>query len=241
MRQSIEGDFIFLDADAVPVRPFHRIATTSEDIAAVRDCLRVPPGQWYTWRLLLRHWTEKPPVPPDVQPLYEKMGWSYPPRYYFNTGVLYMRDTPAARKLGEEWHGRWRRQFDTLGRHEDQFAFNTAVKDLSVPVRVLSSRYNAMVKTSPWYAHRASIFHFFTSGKSPEPGTILAQLVKCFQETKGLDADAVERFCRSGYPWTAESWLLLAAAGNYSGAWPLISRRLFGWRKNPAAEVPSKQ
>ncbi|MCC7191304.1 MAG: hypothetical protein IT444_00860 [Phycisphaeraceae bacterium] len=231
MRQVVQGDFIFLDADALPVQPFHQMALVKEDFAAVRDCLVVPAGQWYQLKLLWRHWTESPPIPAPVKPVYDSMAWNYPPRYYFNTGVMFMRDTPEARRLGQEWHNRWRQQFDKLGIHQDQFSFNSAIHDLTTPIRVLPTRYNAMVRTSPWYAHRAKIFHFFTTGKSPEPGTVLARLVETLQKTRKLDTEMIERFCRSGYPWLTDSLLLRAAAGNYG----VLAQRLIPGRRRQTA------
>src|SRR5690349_2454849 len=69
MRRWIEGDFLYLDSDALPVRPFAEVFDTTGDLAAVQDRTHLNPLD--------------PSFPPHFVPLYQQLGWRYPlPRYF---------------------------------------------------------------------------------------------------------------------------------------------------------------
>lgn len=244
MRQIIDGDFVFLDADVVPVRGFDAIASGRADVAAARDTFHVGQNEWYSWRLLLRHCRSHPgPAKSDgIRGVYREMGWAFPTRLYLNTGVIFFRDTPAARRLGQRWHERWC-QASAAGHHMDQFAFNSSLDSLpDVKPRVLPYRYNAMVRFSPWFAHRAKLLHFHSMGSGPTEDTAMFALAQSVMTAGRLDQERFDRLMRTGYPWLDEDMFLLRiAAGNYLAAGGVAVKRLLGRRARPrvaAAPTP---
>jgi hypothetical protein len=72
LRELVAGDYLFLDVDAVPVKPIGAVFSTAAEFAAVYDG-NMPPRQF------VFHDFERQP--------FEAMGWPLPPGPYFNSGV----------------------------------------------------------------------------------------------------------------------------------------------------------
>lgn len=225
MRSEIDGDFVFLDADAIPVRPFDRMFRGREPLALVLD----------------RNAKERQPGFPEwVGRVYGELGWRTPLPHYFNSGVMFWRDTPETRRLGEEWHRRWRAFCDHRGGsdHRDQPALNSAIDALGVPVRIMPPAYNAMIEASPALARGARIFHFYTSasGGLPQPDTLLRHLLDCLSQTGEIDWPAVRRAAWFRDPWMAPTTSIRrqVATRHYLRAARLAVRRAtekLGWAR----------
>ena len=187
VRQLVDGDLIFLDADTVPIRPIDAIAAIDADFAAVPE----PEGsleaisRWYP-------------------PACDALGWKCPEERYFNSGVFLLRETEAGRWLGAEWASRWERwqDYDTSGRPADQPALNAALTEFKGVQASMPQRYNVMVGLSG----RADVpdpvvFHFFASkGKMPN-GTLLSALTTRFEQTGEIDDELIRRAQRRQSPW----------------------------------------
>jgi hypothetical protein len=159
-----------------------------------------------------------------------RLGWRFDERRFLNTGVLWVRDSPAAHAFFAEWHRRWQKAAAT-GVAFDQPAFNSCVADGLARVGVLPDSDNWMIWETPRFCGRARIFHFIASlsdGRPPED-TLLFRLMNGFQRTGQLDAISVERAARQNLPWThgigARRWL---AAGHYLRAALAFARKRIG-------------
>jgi hypothetical protein len=217
LRQVVPGDFIFLDVDALPVRPFRQMIDRVRDIGAVPDC-----GPQTTDRLSFkaaaRVYFSRPQLPQRVQTVFAQMGWDFPPRHYLNSGVMVFRDTPGAHRVGGLWHQRWL-QCRAQGVMQDQFALARALDEAGTHVVELPRRFNGMIGTFPWYANRAAIFHFFTHGKGqPAEGTVLAEMIERYESTGTCDEGLIDRLLQSKYPWRTRTVRKLIASGVYHDA-----------------------
>jgi len=180
MRKVIDGDFVFIDADAVPIRRFDEIAETGACMAAAPD---------------LDDLLDMPIFPSFATELLHTCGWAAPLPYYFNSGVIYMADTPAVHEFGEEWHNRWKIMWEQTGDHRDQPAFNSAIDATGVKVRTLPEAFNAALYISPWKARNAKILHYWMNADKGQilGHSLLAHLLDVYQTTGQIDWVAVDR------------------------------------------------
>lgn len=187
IRQLVDGDLLFLDADTVPIEPFLDLADTPADFAAVPEAgtLRLI-EKWYPGACA-------------------ELGWGCPTEHYFNSGVFLLRDTEVGRRLGAEWAARWERwsDHDKSGKNADQPALNAALVDLGVSVSHLSERYNVMIGlNSRVSVPDPRIFHFFASKGAMPQGSLLHQLTVHFDRTGEIDWRAIAAARARKSPWT---------------------------------------
>ncbi len=216
MRQAMDpGPFIYLDADALVLRDISGLISPDVVLAGVED---------------RNHPQPYPHFPTWVIPCYKRYCWSYPVRHYFNSGVLYINDTPLTHEVGRLWHARWRSAYEEMAIYQDQPSLNSALFDLDVPVKVVSTRYNAMVDAAPWLCRDAAIFHYFASVGTPRfKYTLLGQLMEHRRSTGCILWEAVERATRDSDPWVhpTESVLFEFYTGHKRSALRLVAIRTF--------------
>ena len=187
MRQFVEGDLVFIDADALPLHPFHEICDHGAPFAAALDRNRTSP---------------EPAFPSWVIPHYNRLGWDWSPGDYFNSGVMFMADTPQMAEFSERWHGHWRRMLEECGVPQDQPSLNHTLGEMGIAPHKLPVRFNAMVDASPYLARGARIVHYFLRGDGqPDPLSLLSHLIRHLRETGGVDWEAVEHAARTSDAW----------------------------------------
>src|SRR5262245_20224280 len=133
MRRWVDGDFIFLDSDTLPVAPFDSLLHRRGAVVAALDWNTYPEDQYF---------------PKLTGSIYQQLGWTCPVPYY-NTGVLMLREQPEVIAFAEDWHRRWQLGVK-LGCLNDQPAFNSALHENGVKVELLPKAFNAMVHHAPW-------------------------------------------------------------------------------------------
>lgn len=210
VRQNVEGDFIFLDGDTLPIRPFAELCRG--DFAAALDrCVGSRLARF----------------PAFAVPHYEALGWPHPTKRYYNAGVMFMRENAVMRRVGVEWHERWK-AFSARGAHQDQPSLNSAIDAIGPDARVLPMRYNSMVLVELLFAWRARIFHYHiaTSGGRPETTTVLGKLLEHLQATGEIDWELVDRTARTGDPFVAPRGSVLGQImlGKYKTAWGMMRK-----------------
>jgi hypothetical protein len=205
-RGLLRGDFLYLDADTVPIRPFADVMTIDAPLAAALDFNDEASGRWEP--------------DPETRSVFADLGWAVPRRCY-NAGIVFLRDQPEVHRLCEDWMRRWNltrgrgKRTDDLG---DQFAFNSAVLESGLPIARLPDRFNAMVNVHPWVVRGASVLHFFASPEQIR-GTLLAHLLGHLEQTGEFDEAAVRTCREQGHPWApdCEPWQLWRSR-NYARA-----------------------
>jgi hypothetical protein len=210
LRQLIKGDYLYLDTDAIAVRPLDRGWPRRADLAMARD--RNQRGI-------------TPLALPGVEKLRVKLAWEFRMDRYLNAGVMFVRDTPASHAFYAEWHRRWKQAL-SLGIGQDQFSLNSASTKGIATIAILPDRDNWVTHSTAMLRGRARIFHFFASVYGDEvPGnTLLGHLINRFQRDGALDEAAIACATHDNFPWMNEVRLKhLLASGLYLRAAGLIA------------------
>jgi hypothetical protein len=186
VRQFIVGDFLFLDADAIPVRPFDELFQehSGQLCAAIDRSPKEPDGN---------------SLPPWAERAFERLGWSYPKPFYLNGGVVLWPDTPLLRQLGKLWHENWRRFYESSDDFADQPSFNYSIYSLGISPEILHDRYNARVALSADFAVGASIYHFYASDENLSGRMALEQLLIKLRAGGTINLGAVDAALADGY------------------------------------------
>jgi hypothetical protein len=192
LRARIDGAFLFLDCDSMPVGRMDDIPVAGADFAAAHDrhrgsaCRDNSAGQ-------------------NVE-LFKRMGWNWPPPFYPNSGVTYWADNAATQALGQRWHELWRDQFRQTGDHRDQPSLSVALAQQSPRIAVLPIRYNAIPEAAPCFARKARILHYFTGTGQPTADSALEKALERFRERRWQptadDYAAVQEWSQE-HPWPA--------------------------------------
>lgn len=229
MRNLVSGDFLFLDGDTIVCGDLAPLAKTAADLAAVADQHRTTPAL------------------ADVEErIYGACDWPRPSRVSLNSGVLYWRDTSAARETGTLWREKWEVCRKITGRHNDQQALNSALEEGSATCAELPAEYNAQVGLRPETAFGARVWHVFASdrrrvptmrtvfdpywdGRAPLYPPTISQLFfrpHPFAVDGPLDAAVVRLLARRRLDGnlTFNDWRRLWLAGERAGALAAINR-----------------
>jgi hypothetical protein len=217
LRQLLAGDLLFLDVDTLMFDVPLALFAGDHDVGAVPD------RNWQQWR---------PHRPEWVGPHYRELGWSFSTRGYFNSGVLFLRDSAAARELGAGWHRRWTEFFAATAKHQDQPSFNSLLDAPGLKVRSFPLRYNAMVDAIPYFCWRAKIVHYFLHGarRLSAADSLLAHLADTWQQQGEFDRGLYLAHRSRRDPWIhpTQSIQIELAAGNVGAAALLALHRALG-------------
>jgi hypothetical protein len=223
LRNRIHGDYLFIDVDAVPVKPIDDVFVVSAELAAAQDA-GVNFGQFAF------HEFEKE--------AFIKMGWELPTGRYFNSGVMFVRDTVSTRKLYEEWHRIWQETV-ARGLFKDQPPLHRALVHQRFNPQRLDPQWNALIGMSSAGVKGARIMHFSTIRFDQRDDTVFHRVVKDVKQSGKVDVDALREVMVTGYPWTnKDSIRLRYAVGDYTGALTAAARRsmrMLSARKNGQA------
>ena len=184
MRQLVEGEFIYMDVDAFPIRHFDEMTKTDTPIAVALD---------------VDYKLDKPYLPLLVRENILKCGWEeIPISNYFNSGVFFMADTPETRQFGIEWHNRWKEMWEKTGDHRDQPSFNYAIHLLKVKKHILPPEFNAAVRVNPWRAKNAKIIHYWIHSANDQLTCkhLLSHLISYQNEKSEIDWRACHKQAR---------------------------------------------
>jgi hypothetical protein len=213
LRQLVKGDYLYLDTDAIAVRPLDRGWPRRADLAMARD--RNQRGI-------------TPLALPGVEKLRVKLGWEFRMDRYLNAGVMFVRDTPASHAFYAEWHRRWKQALSS-GIWQDQFSLNSASTKGIATIAILPDRDNWVTHSTAMLRGRARIFHFFASlyGDEIPMNTLLGHLISRFQRDGALDEATIAGATHENFPWMNEVRLKhLLASGLYVRAAGLIASRI---------------
>jgi hypothetical protein len=216
LRELVKGDYLYLDNDAIAVRPLDRGWPKRADLAVARDWnKRGIPAPWM----------------PIIEKLRADLGWEFPSDRYFNGGVIFVRDTSAAHNFYTHWNRRWQQTL-SLGIPQDQFSLNSVIAAGIATTAILADRDNWVTYSLAMLRGRARIFHFWTScyGETMPTDTLLGHLIAWFQRHGTLDETAIASAARDNFPWMSVGVKRLLASGRYvraaAIAGPEIKRRI---------------
>jgi hypothetical protein len=185
-RNVLDGDFLYLDADTVPVGKFDKLFERAAPLSAAIDRNRVDPnGAFPEW----------------VVPDFKQMGWRYPTKRYLNGGVVYWKDCSEARDLGRLWHETWLRYASKVLNPADQPSFNHSMDELGLEPEIMDDTFNARVGVSAQPASGVRIYHFCAEDNERPKGTILDALLAGYRQTGEVDFALIDRAVSRNDPW----------------------------------------
>jgi len=150
LRQTVEGDFMFVDSDTIITESLAEADTLAGDVMMVLD-YHVPLEQRYNAKSVRRRLKAT------------GVEWDITMPYY-NSGIMYVRDCEVSHRLFEVWHEKWKSNVETAGIHFDQIPLAYANKVCSCPIRELDGVWNCQIMNNglPFLSH-AKIIHYFMS------------------------------------------------------------------------------
>lgn len=150
LRDIIKGDFLFVDTDTVVTGDLSEIDGWKMDVGIVID-LHAP----------LSTFSRADEVKKTMGRIFgcDKL---HPKTEYYNSGVIYCKDTKEAHRFFKAWHDNWERGV-AKGVATDQQSLVYTVNGMPNAVTPMSGDYNCQVLGSIQYLHTAKIMHFFNA------------------------------------------------------------------------------
>jgi len=157
MRNRIVGDFLYIDGDTVICQDLSEIENFDFDFGSVLDR-----------HTLLSFNMQKFNIIRQLKIILNKLDfYSYP--YYFNGGLLLVKDTKFNRKFFEKWSENY-----LLGCGKsvlmDMPSLALTNYQMGFPIKELNGKWNVQIWNGANYLHNVKIFHYFASeGNEYEP------------------------------------------------------------------------
>lgn len=154
VRKYLKGDFLFIDCDTIITKPLYDILNTHADIAACHDshCSNFKESPYYEINVRKGkklHW----PIEQE--------------KHYFNTGILFVRDTPPAHKFYNTWHHTLIAESWPKNITFDQPSFAKTNYMLGHIVKNLPDVWNCELKHGIKYLKDAKIVHYLCTNMKP--------------------------------------------------------------------------
>ena len=155
LRKFVKGDYLFIDCDTVICGKLDDIDDFAGEIGMVADI---------NGDLLLND--------TSVIDRCRNAGFTdVQDKPYYNSGVIFSRDTDSSHKLYEEWYNLWE-QSKGNGISFDQPALCQANQNLNFPIQEMTGTWNCQFKYSNGYRYlkKAKILHYYSNngvGKRP--------------------------------------------------------------------------
>lgn len=154
-RNIIEGDYLYIDTDTIIKKSLEFIDAIKTDIAAVVDTHMPFNKEHLFWDYNTRfcHKIQFPEIEQEST--------------FFNSGVIWVRDTPATRRFYDLWHKNYI-QGVKEGVLQDQPSFAQTNYQLNHIVQVLPPTMNCQFKYGIRYLNDAIIVHYLTTNYSTD-------------------------------------------------------------------------
>lgn len=150
LRQTVEGDFLFIDSDTIVTDSLAEADSLTGNVMMVLD-YHVSLQQRYNAKSVRRRLKAT-----DVD-------WSIEMPYY-NSGIMYVKDCEESRRLFEVWHEKWKNNVEIAGIHFDQIPLAYANEVTSHLITELDGVWNCQIMNNGLpFLNRAKIIHYFMS------------------------------------------------------------------------------
>ncbi len=209
LRDIVRGDFIFLDIDTVVLRDISAVAAHEATLAGAMDD------------------NSMDGFDPGLCRRFEQLRWDPPRQPYLNSGVLFWRDTPEGRRLGQAWHQLWSESRQVMG-DTDQPALHRAMVQTGVSVHVLDQTLNQKVRNGKKRLRNTAVLHYTTRSVLDNSYVLLHRMMRQLKERGSLDFGTLERARRRNDPWVEPVPGILGNinSGRYGAALRVGFRRL---------------
>ena len=147
VRNIIDGDFLFIDCDTLIARSLLEIDTIPYELSAVLDS-HLPISKYH--KSIYNHIEKNAKI----------LDWDIAKEiFYFNSGVMYVKDTKKNRMFFEKWHSYWF-EGTQKGVFIDQPSFAKTNIELGHPIQRLNDIWNCVMYTHPLFDKASNILHF---------------------------------------------------------------------------------
>lgn len=149
LRNLVTGDYLFIDSDTI----------VTGDLSLVDD-FKCQLGMVLNWQIKL----SEGPYLDEMRPLLKNI-FNYIGPYddnYFNSGVMYCKDTYSVKKIYDEWHENWKLS-NNAGWKYDQLGLYKAQLDNPGVIEELDGIYNCQITVALKSLYKAKIVHFFSA------------------------------------------------------------------------------
>lgn len=178
LRRLVEGDFLFIDCDTIICGSLKEIDKIDEEIAMVADLNGDLPL------------SDKAILERCQKAQFDNLKG----KAYFNSGVIYAKDTPEVHKFYEDWYEFWK-QSSNCGINYDQPALCATNAKHNGKIREISGIWNCQYKMQGYpYMKDAKIMHYYANnGKDLSFFTLPINTI--FQEIKdkGIVTPPIDR------------------------------------------------
>lgn len=156
LRALVKGDYLFIDTDTVICQPLNEIDEIEADLAMVED-LHFPNV--------------------GMHPFKDEIIKTFKTHYgamlnnnsiYYNSGVIYAKDSFIAYKLYDEWHKVWISSKKKNGVLFDQPPLLKVAIDHPDLIHTMNPNFNVQISASIQYLYTGKILHFFNTNKGIE-------------------------------------------------------------------------
>ena len=182
--------FCYLDCDTLPMQNIDDLCISS-DIAMVRD-LNKPEAEFI--------------LNPGRVTNCREMNWPIPRYPYFNSGVIYAKNSLEVKGLFRYAKTLWLEACEKGVGCGDQLPLNIALKAISeISVSILDDSYNAQIRSIPSLAVNAKILHIFSGSINKHNDTVLHLLIDNLRNGRGLRTDILDNLLMTRNPWIKSS------------------------------------
>lgn len=194
IRNILDGDFLYIDVDTIVTHSLNEVDSIDTDLAAVPD----------THLPLAQHPFGKSQTNKVKRIFNTDISDS---DYFFNGGVMLVKDTEKAHELYQRWHTNWVYSSFQKGDKDDQPALIKSDSEMGYIIKRLPDVFNCQLALSLKYFHEAYIVHFFHMGfikdqsYSPFMGLDIYREIKEFNAITP-HAEELIRNCKSSFATT---------------------------------------
>lgn len=187
LREYVKGDFLFIDTDTVITDKLDDIDDWDIDLGMVNDEYRLQSQKDYNVHLYEMAYGQT--ISLDVP--------------YFNSGVIFAKDTKKVYTFYQRWHKNWR-ELGNVVDYTDQTPLTRTNMELGNPISKISGIYNSQISFSIKYLHLAKIMHFIHNWwndeypVSPFLGKTIYQMIKD-RQGMGEDIQNLVINCKSSF------------------------------------------
>lgn len=148
IRQVVSGDYLFIDSDTIVASSLEEIDYCTFEVGAVGDK-----------HVIIKNHAKRE----LIKLLSKKVGWQFNEQsYYYNSGVMYVKDTPRAHELYKLWHNEWIKYHKIVG--QDQPSLAKADAMMGGIIETLDGTWNCQISDNGLkYLYKAKIVHYFSS------------------------------------------------------------------------------
>jgi hypothetical protein len=191
IRNMVKGDFVFIDADAVPVAEFDELINHGLDFAAVEaDAPFSRIASWYV-------------------PTAKMLKWKISHDIHYSSGVFFLRDNELTQKFGRSWKQKWLewKDVDMSGVFADQPSFNSAIFESEMTKATVPSKFNIPLFRPFYRIEDPRIFHYPAATRRTR-FSLLETLSKQLAMTGKCDLNLVKNAREKRNPWTGNTMIV---------------------------------